>query len=73
MAQRPLRLSTRAGTCRASVLGRGINNFLRDLSVSLDNHLLDMLGSLDRLGLVVHPLELLESSALGLDAEGLIR
>jgi len=49
-------------------LGRGIDNLLRDLSVGLDNHLLHVLRSLDGLGLVVHPLKLLERTALGLDA-----
>lgn len=63
-------LSTGTGTRRIGDLGRGINNLLRDLSVGLDHHLLDVLGGLDGLGLVVHPFELLEGSALGLDAEG---
>lgn len=71
-ARPPLRLSARTGTCRVGSSGRGINNLLCDLSVGLNNHLLDLLRSLDRLGLVVYPLELLEGSALGLDAGGVI-
>jgi hypothetical protein len=51
------------------ILGRGIDNLLRHLSISLYNNLLDVLRGLDRLGLVVDPLKLLEGSALGLDAE----
>lgn len=66
----PPRLSTRTGTCGVSHLGRGIDDLLRDLSVGLNDHLLDLLRSLDGLGLVIHPLELLEGSALGLDAGG---
>lgn len=71
-ARPPLRISARTGTCRVGSSGRVINNLLRDLSVGLYNHLFDVLRGLDRLGLVVHPLELLEGSALGLDAGGAV-
>lgn len=63
-------LQKRAGASRIEVLGRSIDNLLRDRSVGLDDDLLHVLRSLDGLGLVVHPLKLLESSALGLDAGG---
>lgn len=66
-----LRLSARNGNCGIRDSGRGINDLLRDLSVGLYDHLLDMLGGLDGLGLVVDPLELLEGSTLGLDAKGI--
>lgn len=67
---RPLpRLPKRTGTCSLGDLGRGVDDLLRDLSVGLDNHLLDLLRSLDGLGLVVNPLELLEGTALGLNAK----
>lgn len=65
-------LSVGTGTGRIGDLGRGIHNLLRDLAVGLNNHLLDVLGGLDGLGLVVHPFELLEGSALGLDAGGTV-
>lgn len=45
-----------------------INNLLRDLAISLDDHLIDLKRCLDGVFLLVHPLELLEGSALRLDA-----
>lgn len=44
------------------------NNLLRNLTVGLHDDLVDLLRSLDRLGLVIDPFELLESATLGLDA-----
>lgn len=44
------------------------NDLLGNLSVSLHDDLVDLLRRLDRFGLIVDPLELLESATLGLDA-----
>lgn len=43
------------------------NNLLCDLAIGLDDDLIHLEGGLDGLGLVVHPLELLEGPPLGLD------
>ena len=47
-----------------------IHNLLGDLSVGLDNNLVDLEGGLDGAGLFVDPVQLLEGAALGLDAVG---
>ena len=45
-----------------------VHNLLGDLSVGLDNDLVGLEGGLDRAGLLVDPVQLLEGAALGLDA-----
>ncbi len=45
-------------------------DLLGDLAVVGEDDLVDGLGGLDGVGLVVDPLELLEGTALGLDAGG---
>lgn len=46
-------------------------DLLSDGTILLHNNLVQAEGSLDGVGLLVHPLELLESTALGLDTGGI--
>lgn len=43
------------------------DNLFGDLAIGLDHNLIDLEGGLDWLGLVIHPLKLLEGSTLGFD------
>ena len=46
-----------------------IFDLFRDSSIALDNNLVQILGCLDRVRLLVHPLQLFQSTALRFDTE----
>lgn len=65
-----LELLSRVAVTSLIDLGHLDHNLLSDLAILCEDDFVDFEGGLDGVGLVVDPLELLESTALGLDTVG---